>query len=306
MSNTIFTSNNLPDLSGKTIIVTGGNSGLGAESVKVFAEQGAQIVMAVRSIEKGEEVKSTFLKVCDDLAIDVMQLDLTNLQSIKSFAQQFKAKYTKLDILLNNAGIMIPPYQTTTDGFESQMGTNHMGHFALTGLLMDVLSKTPGARVVNVSSIAHKMGKMDFNNLMYEGGKNYNATKAYGRSKLANLLFTFELQRYFEKNKIQAISVAAHPGVSQTNLFKFAADAWYAKFLLPVFKLMIQSSRMGAMPQIYASIADNVKGGEYYGPGGLREMWGYPTLVKAKDEAYNTNDARQLWEVSEKLTGVKF
>lgn len=306
MENNQFTFNSIPDLTGKIILVTGGNSGLGAQSVKSFASKGAEVIMASRSVSKGKEVAESIVKEQPKAKIEVMELDLMDLSSIRAFANNFLQKYTKLDVLLNNAGIMIPPYQTTKDGFESQMGTNHLGHFALTGLLLPLIKSTPEARVVNVSSMAHKAGKMDFSNLLYEGGKGYNAIAAYGRSKLANLLFTFELQRYFEKNKINAISVAAHPGVSKTNLFRFGADAWYAKLLLPAFSYFMQEADMGALPQIMASTAQNVKGAQYYGPNGFREMKGYPKLVKPNKSAYNVNDARKLWEVSEKLTGVKF
>jgi NAD(P)-dependent dehydrogenase (short-subunit alcohol dehydrogenase family) len=181
-----------------------------------------------------------------------------------------------------------------------------LGHFALTGLLLPVLKNTPKSRVVNVSSMAHKQGKMDFSNLLFEKGNGYSPIKAYGRSKLANLLFTYELQRYFETNKINSISVAAHPGVSQTNLARHLEDKLFFKILYPIFKIMTQDAAAGALPQIRASVDPHVKPGEYYGPSGFNEMKGHPVKVQSNDRSHNLEDARKLWEVSEKLTGVKF
>ncbi|HDR52125.1 MAG TPA: SDR family NAD(P)-dependent oxidoreductase, partial [Mariniphaga anaerophila] len=209
-----WTTEFIPDLNGKVIIVTGGNSGLGFESVKTFAGKGAEVILASRSKENGEKAKTEILEKVPDGKIEVAQLDLADLESVRRFVKNFQQKHSRLDVLLNNAGIMTTPYFTTKDGFEGQVGTNHLGHFALTGLLLPVLKKTPKSRVVNVSSMAHKQGKMDFNNLLFENGKGYSPMKSYGRSKLANLLFTYELQRFFESNNIDSISVAAHPGVS--------------------------------------------------------------------------------------------
>lgn len=301
-----WTTNNIPDLTGKVIIVTGGNSGLGYWSVKAFAEKGAEVVLASRSKENGEKAKSEILNEVSKGNIIVAELDLADLESVHSFAKNFQKKYSRLDVLLNNAGIMTTPYFKTKDGFEGQVGTNHLGHFALTGLLLPVIEKTSGSRVVNVSSMAHKQGKMDFSNLFFENGKGYSPLKAYGRSKLANLLFTYELQRFFESNKIESIAVAAHPGVSQTNLARHLEDKLLFKILYPLFKIMTQDAEMGALPQIRASVDPHVKAGEYYGPAGFNEMKGFPVKVKSNGTSHNKEDARKLWEVSEKLTEVKF
>jgi NAD(P)-dependent dehydrogenase (short-subunit alcohol dehydrogenase family) len=301
-----WTTEFVPALTGKTIIVTGGNSGLGYESVKAFAEKGAQVVLACRSLEKGDKAKAVILQHHLKGIIDVAELDLADLESVRRFGNYFQKNYDRLDVLLNNAGIMTTPYFTTKDGFEGQIGTNHLGHFALTGLLLPVLEKTPKSRVVNVSSVAHKQGKMDFSNLLFDNGKGYSPMKAYGRSKLANLLFTYELQRFFESNKTDSISVAAHPGVSQTDLFRYLDEKWYFRLVRPLFNAVFQEGKMGALPQIRASVDPHVNGGEFYGTNGFMELKGYPVKVQSNSRSHSLEDARKLWEVSEKLTGVKF
>jgi NAD(P)-dependent dehydrogenase (short-subunit alcohol dehydrogenase family) len=306
MSKGKWTLDNMPDLTGKVIIVTGGNSGLGYESVKAFAGKGAEVILTCRSIEKGETAKAEILKINRDGKIVVMELDLMEFASIKKFANSFKGKYDRLDILLNNAGIMTTPYFLTKDGLEAQNGTNHFGHFALTGQLLDLIKKTPGSRVVNVSSNAHKYGKMDFEDFLFENGKGYTPMKSYARSKLANLVFTYELQRAFMANDIESIAVAAHPGASRTNLGRHLEDKWWFK---PVFALMApftQDQARGALPQIRAAVDPGVKGGEYYGPSGFGEMKGDPVLVKSNDASHHRGDAWKLWEISEKLTGIAF
>jgi len=304
MSSTNWTNADISDLTGKVIIVTGGNSGLGYESVKAFAEKGAEVILASRSIEKGEAAKNAIGKVQGKIV--VMPLDLMDLSSIRKFAEDYKSKYNRLDVLLNNAGIMTTPYGLTKDGFESQVGTNHLGHFALTGLLLDIIMKTPGSRVVTVSSMAHKQGHMDFDNFLYEGGKGYSRLGAYGRSKLSNLLFTYELQRRFAANGVDIIAVAAHPGVSNTNLARHLEKYWWFKMLYPVVMPFTQGADIGALPEIRAAVDPKVKGGEYYGPDGFREMKGFPILVQSNKASHNREDARRLWETSEELTGVKF
>ena len=299
-----WTTTNIPDLAGKVIIVTGGNSGLGYESVKAFAEKGAEVILTTRSVEKGETAKQQIGKVKGKIV--VMQLDLMDFASIKSFADNFAKKYSRLDVLLNNAGIMTTPYFLTKDGLEAQMGTNHFGHFALTGQLFELIKKTPGSRVVNVSSMAHKQGKMDFDNLLFENGKGYSPIKSYGRSKLSNLFFTYELQRRIEAAGINSIAVAAHPGVSNTNLFQYLEDKMIFKILKPLMSPFIQEQEMGALPEIRASVDSQVKGGEYYGPDGFNEMKGFPVRVQSNSTSHNLEDAKKLWEVSEKLTGVRF
>lgn len=305
MSKQVWDKRNIPDLSGKVIIVTGGNSGLGYESVKAFAEKGAEVILASRSATRGEEARASLLKDVHEGKIDVMTLDMADLSSIKAFSQEFKKKHDRLDVLMNNAGIMTTPYFRTRDGFEGQMGTNHLGHFALTAHLMDLLKRTKGARVVNVSSNAHKAGKMDFDNLLFEEGKGYSPMKAYGRSKLSNLLFTYELQRWFDKNGIEAIALAAHPGFSETNLVRYIDKKVVYRIFKPLVSLMAQSANMGALPQIRAAVDPGVIGAEYYGPSGMGEMKGYPVRVKSNGKTHDREDARKLWEVSEELTGVK-
>ncbi len=306
MSKENWTKNNIPDLSGKRIIVTGGNSGLGYESVKAFAENGAEVILTARTIENGENAKAEIVKGKISGSIKIVELDLADLGSVKKFADQIKKEYDKLDILLNNAGIMMTPYHKTKDGFEGQMGTNHLGHFALTGLLFDLIKETKGSRVINVSSNAHKWGKMDFDNLLFEEGKDYSPIKAYSRSKLSNILFTNELQRKFEENDINSIAAAAHPGTSETNLARYLENKWYFKILYPLVKGMFQDAAMGALPQIRASVDPNVKGGDYYGPDGKREIKGYPVKVETSKTSQNISDAKKLWERSEELTGVRF
>jgi NAD(P)-dependent dehydrogenase (short-subunit alcohol dehydrogenase family) len=301
-----WTTENIPDLTGRIILVTGGNSGLGYESVKAFAGKGADVVLASRSIEKGEEAKNDIKKTFPEGKIQVMELDLSDLASVSSFATTFKQNFSRLDVLLNNAGIMMTPYFTTKDGFEGQTGTNHLGHFALTGLLMDLLLKNKGARVVNVSSGAHKRGTMDFTNLLFENGRDYSPMKAYGRSKLANLLFTYELQRKLEAANVDLISVAAHPGVATTNLARYVEGKFLFKILSPLFKLMAQDQAMGALPQIRASVDPEVLGGTYFGPDGKNEYKGYPVVVPSNKASHNLQDAAKLWEESEKLTGISF
>ena len=302
MSKEKWTTDNIPDLTGRVIIVTGGNSGLGYESVKAFAEKGAEVILASRSIEKGEMAKKEISIVKGK--IEVMSLDLMDFASIKNFVKNVTKKYNRLDVLLNNAGIMTTPYFLTKDGLEAQMGTNHFGHFALTGQLFDLIKKTPNSRVVNVSSSGHKAGKMDFDNLLFENGEGYSPLKSYGRSKLMNLLFTYELERFFEANNIDSIAVASHPGGSRTNLDRYLNGKIWFKLLWPLWRLMSQDQAQGTLPQIRAAVDDNVKGAEYYGP--HKGMTGFPIVVKSNDASHNLEDARKLWEISEKITGVKF
>jgi len=306
MSKTKWTIENIPDLTGKVIIVTGGNSGLGFESVKAFAESGAEVVLAGRSIEKGETAKTQIMKSNPTGKIRVMKLDLMDFSSIKEFTREFREKNDQLNVLLNNAGIMTTPYFLTKDGLEAQNGTNHFGHYALTGLLMDLIVKTPGSRIVNVSSNAHKYGKMDFENLLFENGKDYTPMKSYARSKLSNLLFTYELQRAFESKVIDSIAVAAHPGASRTNLGRFLENKWWFKPLFALMAPFTQDQAQGALPQIRASVDPDVRGGEYYGPSGFGEMKGDPVLVKSNNASHNLGDAKKLWEVSQKLTSITY
>lgn len=301
-----WTSDNISDLTGKVIIITGANSGIGYEAAKEFARKGAQIILACRNLDKAQFALSQIQAEITETKAEILKLDLANLKSIQQFVDSFKKKYDRLDILLNNAGIMMVPYGKTEDGFENQFGTNHLGHFALTGLLIELLHKTPGARVVNISSNAHHFGEMDFSNLMFEDGEGYLAQKAYGRSKLANLLFTYELQRRFEARGVNTIAVAAHPGISNTNLAAHIFKRWRLKMLQPLMGLMLQSAAMGALPGIRAAVDPTVSGGQYFGPDGSKERSGYPVVVFSNEASHNLEDALQLWEISEKLTGVYY
>lgn len=300
-----WTLQDIPDLTGKVIIVTGANSGLGFEDTKAFSGKGAKVILACRNLKKGNNALLKIQKEIPKADVEVMQLNLANLDSIKNFASEFKEKYDRLDLLVNNAGIMMVPYQKTVNGFESQIGTNHLGHFVLTGLLYDLLKKTEGSRIVNVSSNAHKFGDMDFDNFMYEEGKDYSRMKAYSRSKLANLLFTYELDRRFKEQNIKAIAVAAHPGMANTGLADHMMG-WVAPVLKPLFSFFMQSAAKGALPTIRAAVDSEVKGGDYYGPGGSNEHRGYPVKVRSTEVSHNEEDAKKLWEISEKLTGIKF
>ncbi|MFH1328938.1 MAG: oxidoreductase [Candidatus Bathyarchaeota archaeon] len=299
---TKWTVHDIPDLTWKKIIVTGGNSGLGFESVKAFAAKGAEVILASKSKERGDAAKKIILSDQPNSKIKVMTLDLADLKSIHEFITSYKEQYKRLDVLLNNAGVMMTPYSKTKDGFEMQLGINYLGHFALTGLLLDVLKKTTKSRVVNISSSAHRYGKMDFNNLMYEKG-GYSPMRAYGRSKLANLLFTYELQRRFERAGMNYISVAAHPGLANTNLGRYL-NKIVSKILFTL--LRAQSAAMGALPGIRAAVNPNVTGGQYFGPSGFMEQRGYPITIKSNNASHNEADARQLWDVSEQLTSVRF
>jgi NAD(P)-dependent dehydrogenase (short-subunit alcohol dehydrogenase family) len=304
---------NIPDLKGKIIIVTGGNSGLGFFSVEGLASRGAEVILASRSLSRGESARAKILRKHPEVKICVMALDLGSLDSVQAFAEQFSAGYQQLDVLINNAGIMMTPESKTKDGFESQLGTNHFGHFALTGLLWPILKKTEGSRIVNVASLAHKYFDIDFNNLQFEAKGTYKPGQAYSYSKLANLLFTFELQRKIEKEKLSMAALAAHPGVSRTNLLRGLFKNWWAWLLLPLYPIVflfamfaMQSAKQGALPQVRAAVDPEALGGQYYGPNSPNEYKGYPVLVDCSETAKNAESAKKLWETSEKLTGISF
>lgn len=290
---------NIPDLTGKTVIVTGANSGLGFETSRMLASKGAAVIMAVRTPQKGADAAA---RLCDDYpasTVDVMKLDLADLSSVRQFASDVKSKYDALHILVNNAGVMALPKRTeTVDGFEMQFGTNHLGHFALTGLLLDMITATPGARIVTVSSFMHKAGRVNVDNLNAE--RRYSKWLVYGLSKLANLLFTYELQRRLASNGGSAIAVAAHPGYSATNLQRHSGVFSFLNLF------MAQSQAMGALPITYAATAPNVSGGDFFGPGGFLEMRGYPKKVASSKRAQDDAVAQRLWDVSEALTGVQY
>lgn len=298
MSKHNWTADQLGNQSGRVAIVTGSNSGIGFETARVLAEKGATVIMACRNLDKARPKADEIRAAHPDANVEVMQLDLSDLDSVQRFAGEFLAEYSRLDLLINNAGIMVPPYAKTAQGFESQFGVNHLGHFALTGALLDIITNTPGARIVTVSSVAHLMGKIDFSDLNWEKG--YKAQAAYGQSKLANLLFTYELQRRLAAAGKDTLSVASHPGWTETGLQDHAKAA---KFLN---RFLAQQPDMGALPTLYAATEPSVNGAQYFGPSGFMEMSGPPKRVKSNKRSHDKNVAERLWNVSEDLTGVHF
>lgn len=294
-----WTTNDIPNQTGKITIVTGANSGIGYETARALASKGATVIVACRSEEKCTAAAQEIRDEYPDATVDWSHLDLADMASIRHFVEAFLGRYDKLHLLINNAGVMmVPELRRTADGFEMQFGTNHLGHFALTGLLLETINRTPNARVVTVSSTAHRQGRMDFDNLNAE--KSYNRMSAYAKSKLANLLFTYELQRRFDLAGAGAIAAAAHPGWTATNLQR---DIGLARFLNPIIAMQPE---MGALPTLYASTAPDVQGGDYYGPGGFGEMRGYPTKVESSQRSHDQAAAEKLWEVSEELTGIAY
>ncbi len=286
-------------LKGKRVIITGANSGIGYETVKELADQGAHVVMAVRSKEKGQKAMEALIADHPDRSIELMTLDLADLKSIHQFVDMYCAQFDSLDLLINNAGVMIPPYSKTKDGFELQFGSNHLGHFALTGLLLPVLKKTKHSRVVTLSSLAHRGAAIYFDNL--DGSKGYKGFKFYGQSKLANLLFSKELDQRLKASGIETLSIASHPGVSSTNLFKMGG-----KLGKRLMNLFFQPASMGALPSIYAATEPSLNGGEYIGPDGRGQRRGYPTIEHPAKGVYDEETMKKLWDVSEELTGVHF
>jgi NAD(P)-dependent dehydrogenase (short-subunit alcohol dehydrogenase family) len=301
-----WTAEQIPDLTGKRIIITGGNSGIGYEAAREFSRAGAEVIMASRDQAKAEAAIESIQKELPKAKLVFIHLDLASLESVRQFAAEYQSRYQRLDVLLNNAGIMMVPYGQTEDGFEIQLGINHLGHFALTGLLMDLLIDTPGSRVVNISSNAHYGGEMDFDDLNYEDGNGYSPMGAYGRSKLANLLFTYELQRRFGEKGLDVKALAAHPGISATGLADHFVNENFTWLVQGAMKLLFQSAAMGALPGIRAAVDPEAQGGEYYGPDGKGERSGYPVVVTSNPASMDKEDARKLWEFSQELTGISY
>jgi NAD(P)-dependent dehydrogenase (short-subunit alcohol dehydrogenase family) len=303
-----WTQNDIPDQQGKCVIVTGGNSGIGYEAALALAGRNAHVILAVRSLDKGEEAARQIRQRFPQAQVTVMELNLADLKNIGAFTKSFLASHDRLDILINNAGVMALPARKTVDGFEMQFGTNHLGHFALTCLLLPALKKTPGARIVTVSSGVHVSGDIHFEDLQWE--RKYDQWGAYAQSKLANLLFAYELQRRFSAAGIGIISVGCHPGYAATNLQAVGPQmegsvlkAWMMKAANTLFA---QGQDMGALPTLFAATAPQVNGCDYIGPSGIGGARGYPDKVMSNDKSYNETLAKHLWTVSEELTGVVY
>lgn len=293
-----WTEQHIPDQYGRVAIVTGANTGLGFETARMLAERGAAVVLAVRDVEKGRRAAA---RMNGD--VTVQALDLTSLDSVRSAAADLRAAHPRIDLLINNAGVMYTPKQTTADGFELQFGTNHLGHFALTGLLLDRLLPVPGSRVVTVSSTGHRIrAAIHFDDLQWE--RSYSRIGAYGQAKLANLMFTYELQRRLASHGT-TVAVAAHPGVSNTELMRNTPAALRGPVAV-LAPMLTQKAEMGALPTLRAATDPAVTGGQYYGPGNRGEIRGYPKLVTSSPGSHDRAVQQRLWTVSEELTGVTF
>jgi NAD(P)-dependent dehydrogenase (short-subunit alcohol dehydrogenase family) len=306
-----WTENDMPELSGRVFIVTGANSGIGFEAALSLAKKHATVVLACRNLEKGKAALERIREAAPDGKVELERIDLGELASIRAFAEKFSREHTRLDVLVNNAGIMAIPRRTTRDGFEMQIGTNHLGHFALTGLLLGRLAENGASRVVTVSSLAHALGRfgaLDEADLMLE--QTYAKWSAYGRSKLANLLFAYELQRRLEPRFPNVISVACHPGYAATNLQAVGpemTDSAVSKAVMTVGNLLFaQSAAAGALPTLYASTARDVRGGDFIGPSGAFHIAGAPNKQRSNRRSYDVDAARKLWNASVALTGVDY
>jgi NAD(P)-dependent dehydrogenase (short-subunit alcohol dehydrogenase family) len=290
------------DQSGRIAIVTGANSGLGYDTAAVLAGKGAHVVLAVRNLDKGNEAVDRIKKASPNAVVALQELDLTSLDSVRKAADELRAAHPRIDLLINNAGVMyVPTRETTKDGFEMQFGTNHLGHFALTGQLLDNILPVDGSRVVTVSSVGHRlMARIHFDDPHLE--RKYNRVEAYGQSKLANLLFTYELQRRLSGKGAPTVALAAHPGFSDTELMRHL-PGFIPEFLWRPFT---QPADMGALPSLRAATDPGAQGGQYYGPDGIGESTGHPKVVKSSAQSHNEDIQRRLWTMSEELTGVTY
>jgi NAD(P)-dependent dehydrogenase (short-subunit alcohol dehydrogenase family) len=291
-------SGRVPSQVGRVFVVTGANSGLGLETARVLGSRGATVIMAVRDMAKGEAAVKDLTTDQPDGRFELRHLDLADLNSVREFA----AHCDEVDVLVNNAGVMMPPHTLTEQGYELQFGVNHLAHFALTILLFNTLLQSDDPRVVTVSAVTHKKGRIHFEDL--QGNAHYNRTKYYAQSKLANVVFGLELHRRLRANGFAMRSVLAHPGVTATNLLSSGPTGLVRSVMKAGNKMVAQDVATGALPQIYAAAGADVESGQFYGPDGRGETKGYPTLVEPKDEARDRELARRLWDVSEELTGV--
>jgi NAD(P)-dependent dehydrogenase (short-subunit alcohol dehydrogenase family) len=297
----------IPDQRGRLAIITGATSGIGYEAAQALAGKGAQVILAVRSAERGAAAVARIRAAHPQAQVEVLPLDLADLASVRRFAEGFLGRRASLPLLINNAGVMALPYRRTVDGFELQLGTNHLGHFALTGLLLPAILAAPQARVVTVSSGAHTPGRIAFDNL--DGARSYQRWVAYAQSKLANLLFAYELQRRFASAGAGAISLACHPGYANTELQaagpRMDGSALGARLAQAMNRVFAQSAAMGALPTLYAATSPDAYGCDYIGPG-LGGWRGYPVKARSSARSYDEGAARRLWEASEWLTGVAY
>lgn len=287
----------IPDQTGRTAVITGANTGLGYETAAALAARGARVVLAVRNLDKGKAAADLIAARNRGADVSVQELDLTSLDSVRDAAETLRTGLDRIDLLVNNAGVMMTPKGTTSDGFELQFGTNHLGHFAFTGLLLDRLLESPGSRVVTVSSIGHRFGRIRFDDLGSERG--YSRIGAYGQSKLANLLFTYELQRRLTGTSTTAL--AAHPGGSSSELARYSP-----RVVQLLFRPLEQSTAMGALPTLRAATDPGALGGQYFGPGGFAELRGFPKVVSSSDRSHDVAAQQRLWSVSQEKTGVIF
>ena len=299
MSNERWTAANIPDQKGAVVVVTGSTSGIGKETARVLAGKNATVVMAVRNTVKGEAVAEEIRREHGSADVVVRPLDLSSLDSVRSFAEALIGEFDQLEVLINNAGVMMCPYAKTADGFEIQMGTNHFGHFALTGLLMPLLKKTEGSRIVVVSSTAHSFGNIDFADLDWET-RRYNTRKAYSDSKIANLYFTYELARRLQDEGDRPKVTAAHPGWTATELQRHSGALQFLN------KIFAQSAEMGALPTLRAGYDDTAEPGDFFGPDGILNMRGHPVAHDSNKLSRDQAIAARLWEVSEERTGVGY
>lgn len=298
----------LPDLTGRTVLVTGANSGIGFEAARVFARKGAQLVLGCRDLRKGEAAAQRIRAESPAARLSLLALDLASLAALRRGVEQFADAHARLDVLCNNAGVMATPHTLTADGFEMQLGVNHFGHFALTGLLLERLLETPASRVVTVSSNMHHIGRIRFEDL--DGLRSYHKWEAYSQSKLANLLFAFELQRRLRARSAAALSVACHPGYANTNLQQVGPTLHGSRLGVAFYRvanaLFAQSAEKGAWATLYAATAADVRGGEYIGPGGVGELAGVPKKVEPSRASRDEDAARRLWQLSVERTGVDY
>ena len=292
----------IPDQSGRTAVVTGANSGLGLVTARELARAGASVVMACRNLDKGHAAVDEVRAAVPDAQVQLDELDLASLASVRGFAERYRATHDGLDLLINNAGVMASPRRRTADGFELQFGTNHLGHFALTNALLEKMEGREDARVVTLSSTVHKMGRINFDNL--NGDRHYFRWNAYGQSKLANLLFMLELDRRLRGSGSTVKSLAAHPGYAATNLQSAAAPMLDRLAMKVSTAVIAQSDEMGALPILFAATQPGLEGGTYFGPGGFQEQRGHPKIVQPSGRARDPETARRLWEVSERMTAV--